>query len=510
MSSYRTLFEIGKVLIAETNISKLLPLAMDKVIEETKAQRGIITVFGKDGELLFETARNFRKQDIENPEFEISKTIIQSVLETGRHLVIQNALAEPKFAESSSIGRLRVLSVAGAPLRLHNEVFGVIYIDNRDVAAMFDEGTGRLLSEFAELIAVAVKNALDRRQLIERQHKLQMALDERIGYGELIGRSPAMQEVFKLIDKVAGKDITVLITGETGTGKELVARELQRRSSRHDQEFVAFSCANLPENLLESELFGHEKGAFTGADRRKRGLFEIADGGTMFLDEISEMNPAIQAKLLRFLQSGEFKPLGAEVTKRADVRMIVASNRNLSEMIAQGQFREDLYYRLNVIEIKLPPLRERGEDILLIAEYFLKRFARQFNSPVRSFSPAARELLLQHTFPGNVRELENLVLRAIVLAEGDTIEADDLAITKSHTRRQVPTFVLPSVSLFNQAKQELIERFEREFIRVGLQATNGNISEAARRAGMHKKNFIQKMQQYGIKREDFLGARAQA
>jgi DNA-binding NtrC family response regulator len=340
----------------------------------------------------------------------------------------------------------------------------------------------------------------ERRLLRSRLRQHESACTALAAVEDLLGMSKHWLAIKELIRELARfPSVTVLITGETGTGKELVARELQRRSARRDHEFVAFSCANVPENLLESELFGHEKGAFTGADRRKRGLFEVANGGTVFLDEIGEMSPAIQAKLLRFLQAGEFKPLGSEAIKKTDVRIIAATNRDLSAMMAQGQFREDLYYRLNVIEIKLPPLRERGEDILLIADYFLKRFARQFKAPVSAFSPEARALLLQYPFPGNVRELENLVQRAVVLAEGNAINLEDLAFVKSGERSDssVPT------SSFIQAKQEIIASFERDYICARLQETNGNISEAARRAGMHKKNFIQKMQQYGMRREDF-------
>jgi transcriptional regulator with GAF, ATPase, and Fis domain len=502
MQNYKALFEIGKALTAETDINKLLPMAMDRVISETKAQRGMITVRGGDGELLFETARKLNKEDIKKPEFEISKTLINSVLDSGKPVVLQNALETPEFAGSASIGRLRVLSVACSPLCLRDgSVFGVIYIDNRDLASVFDEDTGKLLQDFSELISVAIKNAIDHRRLLEKQQKLQTALDEKMGYGEIIGGSPAMQAVFKLIDKVADKDVTVLITGETGTGKELVAREIQRRSPRSGHEFVAFSCANLPEQLLESELFGHEKGAFTGADRRKRGMFEQADNGTVFLDEIGEMSPSVQAKMLRFLQSGEFKPLGGETIKKTDIRLIAATNRDLVKMISDRLFREDLYYRLNVIEIKLPPLRGRGEDVVRIGDYFLQRYSQQFNTTAREFDPAAREKLLHYDYPGNVRELENIIQRTVILAEGASIRAADLAFPGASAGK-APA-ILASTN-FNDTKKNLIDSFERDYISKMLQETKGNISEAARRAGMHKKNFIQKMQQYGISREEFI------
>ncbi len=498
MSSYHTIFEIGKALIAETDIGKLLPLAMDKVIAQTQAERGMITVLGDEGELLFEAARHLSKTDIEKPEFEISRTIIQSVQQSGQPVVIQNASDDPMFKTSASVGRLRLLSVACAPLRVNGEIFGVIYIDNRDLTAAFDEETGKLLSEFAALIAAAVKNALERRRLVERQNQLQAALAERQGYGAIIGRSAVMLEAFKRMDKVAATDATVLITGETGTGKELVARALHHKSVRCDHEFVALNCSALPENLVESELFGHVKGAFTGADRRRRGWFEIANHGTIFLDEIGEMSLAAQAKLLRLLQSGEFMPLGSEKIHQVDVRLLAATNHDLQALIAQGKFREDLFYRLRVIEIKLPPLRQRDGDILLIAQHFLVRFAKQFHKPVTGFGLDARELLLRYHFPGNVRELENIIQSAVVLSEGHEIQAEDLPLSLHSIL--TPLHPEASGANFNLAKQ----KWEDGFFRERLKETRGNISAAARSAGMHKKTLIQKLKQYDIKREEFL------
>ena len=507
MSSYRTLFEIGKTLVAESDIEKLLPQAMDKVIEQTKAERGLIIVYGGDDEILFQAARHLDKKDLAHPDFEISRTIIQKVRASGHCVVTPNALEDPQFQASESVARLQLLSVACAPLRVKGKIFGVVYIDNRDVAAIFDEATGNLLNEFSELIAVAVKSALDRKSLLDSKLKLRDERDESRGYGAIIGNSPAMHEVFKLIKKAAALDITVLITGETGTGKELVARELHRRSPRRDHELIALNCAATPENLLEDELFGHEKGAYTGADRRKAGWVELANHGTLFLDEIGEMSLAMQAKLLRFMQSGEYSPVGAREIKHANARAIAATNRQLATMIEQQTFRADLYYRLNEFEIKLPPLRERSEDVLRIAGYFLNRYAKQFNKlEVSDFSAAARDLLLQYHFPGNVRELENRIKRAVVLAEEELIAPEDLDLT-------APSNPLPAPSPepnFNVEKQNMIAAFERDFLCARLRETKGNISEAARRCGMHKKNFIQKMQQHGVEREDFVNGAARS
>ena len=502
MSSYKTLFEIGKALIAESDIERLLPQAMDQIIAQARAERGLIAVYDSDGDMQFHAARHLDKKVLDQPDFEVSRSIIQNVRETGAPVVLKNALADPRFEQSESVTRLRLLSVACAPLVVKNEIFGVIYLDNRDLAAVFDENTGNLLNEFSALISVAVKNALDRKSLLDTKRQLLAERDASRGYGEIIGQSPGMREVFKLIKKAAALELTILITGETGTGKELVARELHRRSLRRDHEMIALNCAAQPENLLEDELFGHEKGAFTGADRRKPGWVEVAHHGTLFLDEIGEMSLAMQAKLLRFLQSGEYSPLGSREIKHADVRLLAATNRNLQELIAQKTFREDLYYRLNEFEIKLPPLRERGEDILLITDYFLARFAEQFNKNVTACSDEARALLLQHAWPGNVRELENRLKRAIVLAEGQLVYPDDFDLGASSVAAVSAS--APADSSFNQEKQNVIAAFEKEFLRARLRETKGNISEAARRSGMHKKNFIQKMQQHIIKREDFV------
>jgi Nif-specific regulatory protein len=518
MSSYHTIFEIGKALVAETDIAKLLPLAMDKVIEQAQAQRGMTIVYGEGGELLFETARALDKKDIAQPEFEVSRTIIESVRQTGRYVVVKNALADPQLKESSSIDRLRLLSVACAPLRAGNEIFGAIYIDNRDVTAIFSEETGKLLDQFAELISVAVKNALQRRQLeteaaqkdlklhqqIERRRQLEAQLARSEGYGEIKGlKSLAMLEVCRQVEKVAATDSSVLVIGETGAGKELIARALHRKSGRADQSFVTLNCAGLPnEDLLISELFGHVKGAFTGATNDKAGYFETADGGTIFLDEIAKSTLKFQTALLRVLESGEFNRLGdTKNTRRTNVRSIAAAGPNLPELMKRGEFYPDLYYRLEHFVIHLPPLRERREDIVELAEHFLKKFAAEHKRAVAVFSDDARARLQGYFWPGNVRELRNAVNRAVILAENEIIQIDDLPPALRETAA-VATVELDAAN-FRDGKQRAVEKFERDFISDALKKTRGNISEAARRTGMHKKNLIQKMQQYGIRREDF-------
>jgi len=525
MSNYRTLFEVGKFLFeigkslfAETDIRKLLPLAMDKVIEYTRAQRGMIIVYAEHGELLFQTARDQQKKDIPQPEAQTSTTIIQQVRQTGQSVVLKNALEDPGFKGSSSIPRLRLLSVACAPLRHEGEIFGAIYIDNRDVTALFDEETGKLLSEFAELISVAVKNALERRRLEfetsqkdlkllyqnARRHQLEEQLAKSAGYDEIKGlKSLVMLEVFNQVEKVAGTDSSVLIIGETGAGKELVARALHRNSKRSEQTFVTLNCAAfLNEELLISELFGHTKGAFTGADKDKAGYFETADGSTIFLDEIAKSSTKFQALLLRVLETGEFQRLGETKLRRTDVRIFSAASLNLPELMQKGEFLPDLYYRLESFVIRMPSLRERQEDLGEIAEYFLKKFAAEHQRRVSAFSAEALELLAAYHWPGNVRELRNAVNRAVILAEEEMIHAEDLPIVL----QAAPSSSAAAADEINfmRAKQKVIEDFEKEFLSARLRETQGNISEAARRCGMHKKNFIEKMKQYDMERENYL------
>jgi len=513
MSSNNPLFEIGKAMFAETDISKLLPLAMDHVIAQTGAERGMIMVYGANGELLFETARQLDQKDIEHPEFQISKTIMQQVRESGKYKVIKNALTEEELLASGSAVRLGLLSVACAPLRNENEVIGTVYIDHRKQEARFDESTGKLLTEFADLISLSVKNALERRRLetdvthkdlklrrqTERLRRLEAELVESKGYGKIKGcKSPAMRKVVAMIEKVAKTEATVLIVGETGAGKELVAWELYQRSSRCEEEFVTLNCASLTETLLGSELFGHEKGAFTGADKQKIGYFEHANGGTIFLDEIGKLSKEVQAKLLRVVQSGEFNRAGGTATLKTDVRVIAAASPDLPELIKQDKFYPDLYFRLKVVDIHLPPLRERREDIPELAEYFRERYADRHKKLIKQFSPEALGLLEKYAWPGNVRELENIIHSAVIFTDGEEIQAEDLPVELQQASIELAS---PTGELtYFDAKK----KWECEFIRARLKEANGNVAEAARLAGIFSSNFHQKMKQCGIRREEYI------
>lgn len=314
------------------------------------------------------------------------------------------------------------------------------------------------------------------------------AIKQRLPNDMLIGQSLTMQRIHDLIERVAPSDVTVLITGDSGTGKELVARAIHKQSLRSGQSFVALNCAALPENLIESELFGHEKGAFTGAYYQKKGRFEYANGGTLFLDEIGDMCPLTQAKLLRVLQEGNFQRLGGNATISVDVRVIAATNKNLAEAMQQGQFREDLYYRLNVVQIHIPPLRTHPEDIPLLAEYFFQKYNECYGKNIRRIATSTLEQLSCYDFPGNVRELQNIIERAVIMEQSDELRIDFLPPS---------SFVLARQPM-NDESPETLESLEKEYIKKVLLQANFNKSHAARILGIARKTLREKMQRYGM------------
>ncbi|MBI1317419.1 MAG: AAA domain-containing protein [Candidatus Hydrogenedens sp.] len=319
---------------------------------------------------------------------------------------------------------------------------------------------------------------------------------ERSAFETLAGQSPAMRRVVELINKVAPTDSTVLLLGESGTGKEVVANTVHRLSRRKDRPFVAINCAALPEALLESEMFGHVKGAFTGAERDKQGLFEEADGGTILLDEIGDMSPITQAKLLRVLQSGEIRPVGASTTRHVDVRVLAATNVDLVQAVQENKFREDLYFRLNVIQIRIPPLRERMEALPQLSAHFLKLFNEKYHKSVRQLSPEAMSLLSHYDYPGNVRELESIIAHAVIMAEDDTIRAADLPEQVAHGNRS--RLALP---YDKHGGLSTLSEVEADHIRMVLQRLDGNQTKAARALGISRSTLWRKMSEYGIERE---------
>jgi len=360
--------------------------------------------------------------------------------------------------------------------------------------------------EDIDKLAICIERAMDRYRLTNRVRVLEGMPPGRYEYEGIVGKSQKMQEIFEMIESVAPTSSTVLITGESGTGKELVAKAIHNKSQRKDKPFVAVNCSAIPETLLESELFGHKKGSFTGALSDKRGLFEEADGGTLFLDEVGEIQPKIQVKLLRALEEGEIRPVGGTENKRVDVRVIAATNRDLKEEVELKRFREDLYYRLNVVVISLPPLRARNEDIPLLAYHFLSKVSEKIGKHVDRISVDALQALQRYSWRGNIRELENVIERAVVLSSSNTIQTTDLP---PHVLGEsfyiVEEFGDAALSRYpyQEAKERAIASFNYSYITNLLRQTNGNLSLAAEKAGMDRSNFRKVLKKYGIKADDF-------
>src|SRR5262245_3534767 len=428
-----------------------------------------------------------------------------------------------RFREAMSVSDLHLRSILAVPLVIKGRAAGTVYVDHRLRKGAFGEDDVRLVLDFAEQAAIAVENArllgeLRRRErqveavsrrleveLAARREELtgmkqelresREALAVRYDYRNIVGRTPRMLELFRLLDRVTDTALPVVVQGESGTGKELVARALHFNGPRKDRPFVSENCAAIPETLLESTLFGYVRGAFTGADRDARGLFEVADGGTLFLDEIGEMSPAMQGKLLRVLQEGEFRRVGSERTRKVDVRIVAATNRDLARMVEEGKFRQDLYFRLNVARIVLPPLRERREDIPAIVEHLLAKRAKEEARPApKPLEPAALARLVAHRWPGNVRELENEVTRAHALS-GDRISVSDLspAVATAGEAGPVLTDDLDGLTL-----KPRVERLERSLIREALGRSGNNQTKASELLGLSRFGLQKKLKRYRI------------
>ncbi|MGE5569675.1 MAG: sigma-54-dependent transcriptional regulator [Rhodospirillales bacterium] len=363
------------------------------------------------------------------------------------------------------------------------------------VEAMKAGAVDFLLKPFSldHLMAV-IRKALDMRALQDENRKLREELGHRYEFDNIIGRSPLMQEIFATVERVAPTRATVLLAGESGVGKDLIARAIHYHSPRRDRPFVKINCTAIPENLMESELFGYEKGAFTGANTSKPGKFEQADTGTAFLDEIGDVPATIQVKLLRVLQEREFERLGSNKTRHIDVRIIAATNQDLRAALEQGTFREDLYYRLNVVPINLPPLRDRPEDIPFLAEHFVRKLAKANGSRVESITDAAIQKLLSYHWPGNVRELENVIERSIVLCPGERLDADDIRLDTAPraVRRTADNFLPEGMTL---------DEYERAIIREALRRAEGNKSQAARLLGLTRNALRYRLSQMGLEKE---------
>ncbi|OHB75379.1 MAG: hypothetical protein A2Z34_07020 [Planctomycetes bacterium RBG_16_59_8] len=431
-SKMRKLLDLAGSLMVRRGHPELFPAILDSIVDISSAERGfIVAVDGERHEVT--AARNIEGEDIRRAKEKISRTILDRIVAEKQPLVLVDAAGDERFNAVESVQSQQLRSICAVPLLNGDRLLGVIYLDHRHRKGAFSDEDRQLFSAFASHAVAALEIGRLEREVERQGEELEQSrrmLRERSSYDNIVGRSSAMKELFRILDRVAAVPFPVLIQGESGTGKELVARAIHGNGPRRDKPFVAANCGAIPENLLESELFGHVKGAFTGADRNKRGLFETAHTGSLFLDEIASMSPGMQQKLLRVLQEGELMPVGGRETIKVDVRVIAACNVDLLQLVEDGEFREDLFYRLNVIPVRIPPLRERREDIPLLADRFLDATAKETGMARRRLSAGALRKAMEHDWHGNVRELENVIRQAAVMGESDVIDADALSLAR--------------------------------------------------------------------------------
>jgi transcriptional regulator with GAF, ATPase, and Fis domain len=480
-----TLVRFSERLLGATDLARLLDELLDAILEVTHADKGFLILL-EGGEMSVRTARNVARETIEGAVDRVSDSIIRRVVETRRSIVVADALHDREWSGSSSVVNLKLCSVMCAPLMQKGEVFGVLYLGNDNVVSLFDTKALEALTVFAAQASLLVQNAM----LLDALRRENLTLKEAVSskqYGDLIGAGASMREVYRRIDKVAATDISVLVSGETGTGKEVVAREIHRRSPRASGPFVAVNCGAIPEALLESELFGHVKGAFTGAIATRVGKFQAAHGGTLFLDEIGDMPLALQVKILRALQERSVNKVGDTRPEVVDIRVVAATNRVLEDEIRKGTFREDLYYRLNVVAIQLPPLRDRGEDTVVLAKYFLQKYGKEFGARVRGFTPGALVSMRKYAWPGNIRELENRVKKAVVLADKALVSAEDLDL-----RPEILEPILPLA----QAKEE----YQKRYINEVLDRNGGNRTKTAKDLGVDPRTIFRHLEKLEAER----------
>lgn len=468
----KSILQVCRTLLSVSGLVDLQRRLLDSAFESIRAQRGAILL----GESAFHWVRNRERANA----FRIPRRVIQRVLEERASLCINDMLTESSLTPSETMVQARVSSILAVPLVLSGTAIGAIYADISDSAGRFGDDDLQLLTGIAEIAAAPLENALKLDRLERENQRLIMEL---AGGQALIGGSDRMRAVRRFILKVAPSESTVLITGSSGTGKELVARAIHRNSSRAAKRFVAINCAAVAETLLESEFFGHEKGAFTGAASQKKGKLEEADGGTVFLDEIGELALPLQAKMLRVLQERELERVGGTRSIPINIRVIAATNRNLEEEIRRGAFRQDLYYRLNVVAVAMPDLRDRRADIPLLARHFLEKHAADGGRRIAGISEEAVSCLVNYDWPGNVRELENAIQRAIVLGSTDIILPEDL-----------PDGIVENGGGASEDRSEAkfhetIRGFKKQLVTRALEQANGNYTEAAKLLGLHPNNL---------------------
>ncbi len=442
---------------------------------------------------------NFNKHQKVISEYRLGEGATGLAAKSGEPVVIENVHNDILFLNKSGNRNSDTISYIAVPMFVDNKVFGVLAANLTKSTQIGFEETVRILSITSALFAQFIHSHIvvqqDKERLKELKLYYKMEWDSKVhNFGDIIGKSPKMEDVYKVIDRIAQSNVTILVRGETGTGKELVAAAIHKRSKRKDEPFIKLNCAAITDTLLESELFGHEKGAFTDAKDTRKGRFELADGGTLFLDEIGDISASAQVKLLRVLQEREFERVGGSKTIKVNVRLVAATNRNLEQMVKDGTFREDLYYRLNVIPIDLPPLRERGEDIKLLVNFFLERSMKNHKKRV-VITDEAMAKLMQYPWPGNVRELENTIERIVLMGDEDGISANDMLLLLPALNNKTLIDEYKTIPMENKT----LEDIEKEAIEKALRDCNNNQTEAAKQLGITLRQIGYKIKMYGLK-----------
>ena len=477
ISERNALVKISSTINSIRDWTELQLRLLELTLEAVPAERAAVLLTDEHGED-FVSCCGWDRLRGANDSIRVSQTISRQVLREVVAILSNDVVENENVRGLPSLVEEQISSLLCVPLVAYEKPLGVIYFDTSSRTAQFDEAHLQLLTAIAGIAAIAFEN-VRRFELLEKENR-RLRQEVKLEH-QMVGESRAMRDVYSRLSKVAATCSTVLLLGESGTGKELAAHAIHLNSTRASKPFVAINCATLTESLLESELFGHEKGAFTGAIAQKRGKLELADGGTLFLDEVGELSPAIQAKLLRALQTQQFERVGGTRSIKVDVRAIAATNRDLEAAVKAGQFREDLYYRLNVVSIPMPPLRERREDIPLLAAFFVAEYSRKCKRRVTGISPEARRLLSAYDWPGNVRQLENAIERAVVLGATELIVPEDLPETVIETGRDMDQPPAGYHETIREAKRQLITRT--------LHQTAGNFTEAAKLLGIHPNNL---------------------
>ncbi len=477
------LMKVSTTINAIRGLDELQKTLLELLFEVVPAERGVVLL--TDGtfqasDTQFSSVFGLDRRGGPDESIRVSRTITRSVLRQGEAILITNP-TEAKDIEAPSLIADSPSSVLCVPLIMLERTLGVIYLDTKDADASFDKDHLQLVCAIAAISAVAIENARHIEYLVGENRRL--IADFNIEHN-MVGESQPMRDVLQFISKVAPTDSTVLLSGESGTGKELVARAIHQNSRRADKAFMAVNCAALAESLLESELFGHEKGSFTGALVQKKGRLEVADEGTVFLDEIGELSPALQVKLLRVLQEREFERVGGTRPIKVDIRVITATNRDLEQAVSQGLFRQDLYYRLNVVSLEMPPLRDRPDDIPLLANYFVAKYGERCNRRIAGVSAEAQKRLRSYDWPGNIRELENAIERAVVLGTTDRILLEDL-----------PESVLEADAVADAPAtkyHEAVAQTKRQIILSAMEQARGSYTAAAKLLGVHP-NYLHRL-----------------